>query len=541
MTITPPGSTIPNRLSNGFVRQAMGRTGHTFIPSSHKFLHFVGRWTTAANQLRRDAALPGSYLEFVITNTTSLYCELSNISVDDQEINQGKEERILVDRHTDHAILQPASPNQPPSRQVSLLVQVNDNHDYIGYDNAFGMIEIADDLDPSKAYKVKITHLGSPGTDSGTVEFKGIWVDKPLQPGTFEKSSSQHPRTVLRNPFFYCPNGHFVQAKLSCWKTQEKKTIEIVGSETALTAFAANEDDGVMAGRLIAWTEFVRKRLSVDTVLIPTSKLGLLPRESSPETIGSLFFRSGSPSTAHFSRPWSFSSYRPSVLVLQLGLVDFMLFFADKKNHGDRAINKFKAEMKAAIIDLVHNIRKTAYPHDSATNQFESGATGDGGYRYNSAPSTLPIFLITPFTASRRFVTKRQKLDSIISDVLAQAASTLQSEGDKSSFWIDTSGWLESRVDFLVLPNSTSKRSRLDTAMLTPFANFKVASLLEDHLCPHLNLPTANPSETSNNCDFIRYDNYLGDVYIPGNVEFNRALTERKIATLKERFGIMAM
>lgn len=442
------------------------------------------------------------------------------------------------DRHSDHAILQPASPSQQPSHQVSLLVQVNDTTGhYIGYDNAFGMIGIADDLDPSKTYKVKITHLGGPGVDSGTVEFNGIWVDKHPKPGLGEQSSGQHSRTILRNPFFYCPNGHFLKAKVPDLKTQGWKTIEVVTSETALTAFTKDEDDEVRNGRLITWTELLRKGLSLDTVVIPTSKLGLLPRESSPDTISSLFFRSGPPSTSHFSRPWSFSSYSPSVLVLQLGLVDFMLFFADKKNHGDHAIKKFQAEMKVAVIDLVHNIRARAYPYDTVTRQF---ASCDGGYRYNSAPSTLPIFLITPFTASRRFVTKRQKLDTVISDVLSQAAITLQSEGDKSTFWIDTSGWLESQADFVVRTNFTSKRTRLDTAWLTPFANFKVASLLQDHLCSYLNVPSANLSGTSNNCDFDRYDNYLGDVYIPQDVEFNRALLERKISTIKERFGVMA-
>lgn len=37
--ITPSSSATTSRISNDLVRQAMGRTGHTFIPSSHKFMH----------------------------------------------------------------------------------------------------------------------------------------------------------------------------------------------------------------------------------------------------------------------------------------------------------------------------------------------------------------------------------------------------------------------------------------------------------------------------------------------------------------------
>jgi hypothetical protein len=479
--------------------------------------------------------LSGSYLEIVLTNTTSVYCDLNNAPVDEKD----SEERSLVDRDPspNHATLQPVNPHQKPSRPVSLLVQINETA--YGFEDAAGIILIAEDLDPAKTYKLKISHLGSADASSGAVEIDGIWVDKPSEPEPGEGVSGRYTIPALRNPVFpRDKQGNFIKTTAFGWKSQTRKTIEIVTSETALSAFAEDEDEDATDGRLNIWSDHFRKNLSLDMVLIPTSNMGLLPHESSPTTINDIFFRSGPPSTSHFSRPWTFKSYRPSVLILQLGLVDFMQFFADKKNHGDHAINKFKAEMKSAVISFIHNIRATAYPYQSTTEQSGLHIEGDGSYSYNSAPSTLPIFLLVPFTASRRFVTKKQKLHTVISDVLSQVASTLQNQGDKSTFWIDTSGWLDSRVDFAPRINFTSGRTRLDTALLTPFANYKVASLLADHLCPYLKVPSANPSESSNDCQFDRYDNYLGDVYIPQDVDFERAMLERKIAMIKERFNI---
>ncbi|KEF61745.1 uncharacterized protein A1O9_03315, partial [Exophiala aquamarina CBS 119918] len=402
-------------------------------------LQFVGRWISTANQLRRDAAFPGSYLEIALTNTTSVYCDLNNVAIREHDDEEG----ILVDRDTNHAVLQPATTRQKPSGQVSLLVQINE--EVYGFEEASGIIQIAEALDPERSYKLKITHLGRPNGRSGAVEINGIWVDKPSALEQGNEASTPNTKTALRNPLLSLDESdNLISTSVSGWGLQERKTIEVVTPETALCPFEAKEDEGIRNARLNIWSEYFRKSLSLDTVSIPTSDLGLLPYDGSLTTISDMFSRSGPMSTPHFSRPWIFKSYRPSILLLQLGLVDFTQFFADKKNHGDHALNQFKAEFKSATIRFIHNIRATAYPYDPTTKQSRLGVDGDGSYSYNSAPSTLPIFLIAPFTASLRFVTKKRKLHTVISDVLSQAASTLQSEGDKSTFWIDTSGWLDS-------------------------------------------------------------------------------------------------
>jgi len=107
-----------------------------------------------------------------------------------------------------------------------------------------------------------------------------------------------------------------------------------------------------------------------------------------------------------------------------------------------------------------------------------------------------------------------------------------QADGDKSTFWIDTTGWLDHKTDFWrVAGNDTSSPDRL---FLTPSADDKVARLLADHLCPYL----GNPDLGGEDCPFDRYDNYLGNVYLPQDVEFDTAVLERKIATIKERFQV---
>ena len=459
---------------------------------------------------------------------------MNNVAIGEED----KEKGTLLDQDTNHAILRPATARQKPSPQVSLFLQSSEGDIYC-FEEASGIIGVARNLDPTRTYTLTITNLGCPNDPGGAVEINGIWVDKRSQLEQGDNTSTPHIRTVLRNPLLPRDgSGKIIKPSIAGWRSQERKTIEIVTSETALSPFKADEGPETYNARWNIWSDHFRKIYSLDTVVIPTEILGLLPYEGSPTTISSLFYRSGPTSTPHFSRPWIFKSYLPSALILQLGLVDFMQFFKDKKNHGDHAINQFKAEFKSAAIRFIHNIRATAYPYDPTTKQSGFGIQGDGSYSYNSAPSTLPIFLLAPFTASRRFVTKKQKLDTVISDTLAQVASTLQSEGDKSTFWIDTSGWLDSRVDFAPRTNFTSRRSRLDTAMLTPFANYKVASLLADHLCPYLKMPSGDLSESEPDCEFDRYDNYLGDIYIPQDVDFNRAMLERKIAIVKERFNV---
>jgi hypothetical protein len=80
---------------------------------------------------------------------------------------------------------------------------------------------------------------------------------------------------------------------------------------------------------------------------------------------------------------------------------------------------------------LVKAIRTLAYPKYSATTVDSS--------RYINSPTSaaagLPIFVMRPF---------RGQLEQATHTVVEH----LRREGDRSMFWLDTSGWLNTEVDF---------------------------------------------------------------------------------------------
>jgi hypothetical protein len=130
-------------------------------------------------------------------------------------------------------------------------------------------------------------------------------------------------------------------------------------------------------------------------------------------------------------------------------------------------------------------------------------------------------------------------MDRVINDALQRVVDVLQADGDKSTFWIDTMGWLNHKEDFDVhggdCPLNQGNRPH---RLLKRSSGRKVASLLWDHICPYIQRNKRDDGGKAKECPFERYDNYLGNVYLPQVVELDRAVLERKIATIKERFKI---
>ena len=82
-------------------------------------------------------------------------------------------------------------------------------------------------------------------------------------------------------------------------------------------------------------------------------------------------------------------------------------------------------------VALVKTIRTLAYPKYSATTVDSSRYI----YSPTSAAAGLPIFVMRPF---------RGQLEQSTHAVVER----LRREGDRSIFWLDTSGWLKTEVDF---------------------------------------------------------------------------------------------
>jgi hypothetical protein len=102
--------------------------------------------------------------------------------------------------------------------------------------------------------------------------------------------------------------------------------------------------------------------------------------------------------------------------------------------HSDR-YNKTTWELSEAFEDtyvaLVKAIRTLAYPKYSATTVDSSRYI----YSPTSAATGLPIFIMRPF---------RGQLEQATHSVVER----LRKEGDRTVFWLDTSGWLNTEVDF---------------------------------------------------------------------------------------------
>ncbi|KAJ9612188.1 hypothetical protein H2200_003785 [Cladophialophora chaetospira] len=531
------------------VAMYMNKT-NVFVPANHPNLHYVGRWVPSANHLRRDAAFPGSYVEAVVTDTTSVYLVLNNVHTAAQAESDSNSpsdsesgDRSYV-RHIDPRFLHE---NRRPAKQVSLMVEI-EGKAIFGVEQASSILRIASDLDPRKTYRLKITHMGCHcyrGFYDEVLEFEGLWLDRPALP---RGAANVTVRTTLGRLISLNDErlGNLKQSG-DITPLRNRPVIELVTSERPNEHARMNEwhkdIEGVVEERVGAWYKRLGSRLSADVAMVPLERATLLPSENEREdrqvAVKDLFFRSGPEETANmFARPWNFASYQPAVLILQFGLVDFVDLFADKEKANKHTVSKFTDEFVDAYVRLVHTIRSGAYAFQDTDQTNIMG--DDGSYIYNSAPSTLPIFLIPPFSSRRRLVTRKLTLHKFISDALAQVVARLHAEGDKSTHRIDTTGWLDPKIDFDRHHARYTYKDDVDATPLTAAANVKVAALLADHICPYIKANGGNSTDqfALGDCVFDQYESYLGNVYLPKDVQLDRAVLERKIESIKQKFKL---
>ena len=122
----------------------------------------------------------------------------------------------------------------------------------------------------------------------------------------------------------------------------------------------------------------------------------------------------------------------------------------------------------------------------------------------------------------------RGELEEATQNVVAR----LRADGDKATFWLDTSGWLD--------PQSTRDQDGggdffLDGAAdppkwrLTEQGNQRVAIFLHMHVCRYL----AGEGEK---CAFLPHEVYQGRVFEPGQANFDRFIENEKERKLKSIF-----
>lgn len=110
------------------------------------------------------------------------------------------------------------------------------------------------------------------------------------------------------------------------------------------------------------------------------------------------------------------------------------------------------------------------------------------------------------------------------------AVAKLRADGDKSVFWLDTSGWLDPGVDsdevgdFFLDDTVTPSRWRL-----TEQGNQRVAIFLHMHVCRYL-------AGAEEKCAFLPHEVYQGKVYDEEGASFDRFLENEKERKLEKLF-----
>lgn len=469
-----------------------------------------------------DLTGPGAYIEFDITNTSSLYIKLRNV----HKVLSSPDEPTKVDARP--LFVQPARDITPPSGPVSLLVQIDQDQTLYFNQTGHDVLLVSSTLKVASSHNIKVMYL-SAAEAASVLEFEGIWLDR----GGHCTRSHTH-----------ATNDHMgSQWEAHAPATASSKHFEVV---TAL----AYENPSTAIN---AWLQSLASHFNASYAVFPASSYCLTSTcPLSKILLSDLYFRSGHPMTSHFQLPYRFGYPHPAALISDVGLLDHRTFLSGKPS--SHAISHFTTTFVQQYTTFISTIRSTAYRYHSPYITRQHGTLAvDASFTYNSAPSTLPIFLLTPFTPSKR-------LHRLLSHAVSEAVNALQAQGDKSTFWIDTSGWL-TKKDFNVpddspQPDQRSLHERQSESnsplpMLTPQAHQRIATYLSHHLCPYLSpahaasprreadnttTPLSSlPDQTaSNRCSFNGYDNYLGHLYVPIEADMSKMLEERKIELVKK-------
>jgi hypothetical protein len=174
-------------------------------------------------------------------------------------------------------------------------------------------------------------------------------------------------------------------------------------------------------------------------------------------------------------------------------------------------VQDFPRHFEDSYVRFVQAIRRAAYPlHPAALQDYSSNSDG---FVYNSAPATIPIFVVSPFTGELCHATQK-------------VVEKLQAEGDKAVFWLDTSGWF-SAGDFDVATHE--RRSGKAKLQLNSQGNRKAAIFLHAHLCHYL-------AQDKSQCPFLKHEAYTGRVFVPQEAEFEKMMEESKVRKLKALF-----
>jgi hypothetical protein len=461
-----------------------------------------------------DTPFTDSSLQFWAANTTTVHILLHN-------------------RHRKRSFIGSDSDPNVPDGPVDFSVEIAEERTVI-VENAASLVQIVDDLDPQRTYKIRMAYIGHNRIPSA-LHLEGIWLGEGASVAT--RSDKTDNRTRGRDSSIKTADQ---DPPVPDMRGSYKPVIEIVTSEWTASAIGPRGAKAFHQQKQELWYNRMGSLLPAEISLIDVDQTLLVTQHATKSDHGKskhglrdVYFRWGLGAYSKDTiQHWSVESHTPSALILQFGFADFAHFLNGTSSANKHAMTAFTNSFVAAYVDFVKAIRFNIHSSDpSAPDQDE-----DASYIYNSAPSTLPIFLLAPFSAHRRLVTRRLTLHKFISDALAQVALTLRAQGDTSTVWIDTSGWLHPLEDF---EHRQDENASTVPSMLTKEANAKVAELLAQHFCPYVTPATASSASATalKGCAFDAHDSYVGNVYLPQDVALSRVMLERKIDLIKSQVG----
>lgn len=208
---------------------------------------------------------------------------------------------------------------------------------------------------------------------------------------------------------------------------------------------------------------------------------------------------------------WGFNN---KIQVLNIGGSDEVSFNEHASKY-DRTLWDLSEKFEATYVSLIRGIRRLAYPKHPSILQSER--QGTPGIVPPGVPASIPIFIMRPL---------RGQLEQATQNVVAK----LRADGDKSVFWLDTSGWLDSEAepdesqDFFLDKNADPARWRL-----TEQGNQRVAIFLHTHVCRYL-------AGAEEKCAFLPQEVYKGRVFDPEEAKLDRFLEKEKERKLKKLF-----
>ncbi|MCJ1353320.1 MAG: hypothetical protein MMC33_003305 [Icmadophila ericetorum] len=532
-----------------------------FFPAANPKIHYVGRWTSTPNRLRKDGTFPGTYqgggrkvfmltlsqgvyFDISIANTTTLFVSLANTANPESTLILQRKQKMMLTSSSSTSTSTP-NPGRPsfhtspsfdqPAPPISLLARV-DQEEYVFLPNSSGLVSIrSDDFVLGHEHQVRIIAPMTDDLGKGVVQLEGLWLSKGGKLLNVEGSDIE---PSFGDDMWPTMDGSGTERKTKSggstggyqeWKASQRNSTDEEVEDWAIfkprkkILEVITDNPGGLSGRnplsgVMGWEYLLGDMFDADHVGIDADGICLTQNciggAGQPAGMSDAFFRSGPPDSPYFEHLWLFQSYIPDILILNLGSSDFHSFITHTSSY-NKTLPNLTRTFESAYVSFIRSIRRLAYTTHPSSLSASEGII--------SMPALIPIFIMRPFRGQLEHSTR-----TIVNEIRA--------DGDKSVFWLDTSGWLEigdgqSPTEDFVFddPSGMSGDGASGKWRLTEKGNQKVAIFLHGHVCRYL-------SEDERFCPFLPPEVYKGKVFDPEEADFARYVEEEKERRLKEIF-----